>query len=256
MKQRISSCSSTIAISLLLLLFTVQPVVAQQQHPNPTPKRDQVKKEEPKEVVPLYCGSFLGVDVLGAGSYLLGGDFLSTELNFGVLLKNKYIPTVEVGYGKTDTWGESTGINYKAAAPYFRIGMDYNMMSKKKDKSSFLYLGARYGISSFTYDVIDAPVFDPIWGDTYVPALNDPIWGGSLNFDHTGMKATVQWLELVCGVNVQIYKNFHMGWSVRYKSKLSASISEYGDPWYVPGFGKYGSSSLGLTYSLIYKLPL
>ena len=32
-------------------------------------------------------------------------------------------------------------------------------------------------------------------------------------------------------------------------------ISEYGNPWMVPGFGKYNSNNMGVTYSLIYKLP-
>ncbi|KAA6314864.1 hypothetical protein EZS27_034588, partial [termite gut metagenome] len=39
------------------------------------------------------------------------------------------------------------------------------------------------------------------------------------------------------------------------KSSLSSSISEYANPWYVPGFGIYGASKLTLTYSFIYKLP-
>lgn len=253
MKQKISSFSSTIAISLLLLLFCL-PVGAQQQRPTTTSQKNQAKKkEEPKEIVPLYNGTYIGVDIYGLGSSLLGGDFLSSEVSVGMNLKNKYIPTIEAGYGKTDTWGE-TGIRYKAGAPYFRIGMDYNTMSKKVDKSSFLYVGARYGFTTFTYDVVNVPAYDPIWGDFIDPALTDDIWGGSLNFDHTGMKATMHWMELVGGVNVQIYKNFHMGWSIRYKFKVASTISEYGDPWYVPGYGKYGSSTLGLTYSLIYKL--
>ena len=47
-----------------------------------------------------------------------------------------------------------------------------------------------------------------------------------------------------------------MGWSVRMKYKTKASTGEYGDPWYVPGYGKFISNNMGITYSLIYKLPL
>ncbi len=256
MRQRTSSCfSSSIAISLLLLLWVVVPVRAQQARPNPTPKRNQVKKEAPKEEVPLYWGTFVGADIYGIGSKLLGGDYLSSEVSVAVNLKNKYIPTLELGYGSSDTWGE-TGIYYKAQAPYVRIGMDYNTMANKKEKNSFLFVGARYGFTSFTYDVKNAPLTDPIWGDDIVPPLEDGIWGGSIDFNHTGMKATMHWIELVGGIKVQIYKNFNMGWSIRYKFKASASVSENGNPWYVPGFGKFNSSTLGITYSLIYKLPL
>ena len=40
------------------------------------------------------------------------------------------------------------------------------------------------------------------------------------------------------------------------KYKTKASTGEYGDPWYVPGYGQFKSNNMGITYSLIYKLPL
>lgn len=182
---------------------------------------------------------------------------MSSEIQVAVNLKNKFIPTFEFGMGGTDTWSE-TGIHYKSkAAPFFRIGMDYNTMAKKKEKNSYLYAGIRYAFSSFKYDVATLPAQDPIWGDAIGnPSLEDDYWGGSIPFNHKGMKASMHWMELVLGVKVRIYKNFNMGWSVRMKYKLNASTGEYGDPWYVPGYGKYKSNNMGITYSLIYKLPL
>ena len=101
------------------------------------------------------------------------------------------------------------------------------------------------------------PADDPIWGDAVGnPSLGDDYWGGSVPFSHLGMKGSVQWLEIVLGVKVRIYKNFNMGWSVRMKYKTKASTGEYGNPWYVPGYGKFKSNNMGITYSLIYKLPL
>ena len=97
------------------------------------------------------------------------------------------------------------------------------------------------------YEVIT----DPIWpGQTSNPDIVDGIWGGSLPYRHTGLKGSMQWFELVAGVRVQIFKDFMMGWTVRKKYKTSSSISEYANPWYVPGFGKYGDSQMGITYSL------
>ena len=259
MGQKILSYSTAIAISLLLLLPAGFTVHAQQRpYVNPTPKRDQKKnvKEEPKEIVPLYNGTYIGVDLYGIGSKLLGGDLLSSEINVAVNLKNMFLPTVDVGFGTTDSWSD-TGIHYKSSAPFFRIGVDYNTMAKKKEKNSYLYVGLRYAFSSFKYDVSTLPANDPIWGDVIGnPSLEDDYWGGSVPFSHLGMKGSVQWLEIVLGVKVRIYKNFNMGWSVRMKYKTKASIGEYGAPWYVPGYGKYKSHNMGITYSLIYKLPL
>ena len=239
MKLRIYRYSLTIAtarlISLLLLFCIGLPLLAQQQRPTHTPKRDLKKKETVEiDTIPFYNGTYIGVDLYGIGSKILGGDFMSS-----------------------DTWSE-TGIHYKSkAAPFFRIGVDYNTMAKKKEKNSYLYAGLRYAFSSFKYDVSTLPANDPIWGDVIGnPSLEDDYWGGSVPFSHLGMKGSVQWLEIVLGVKVRIYKNFNMGWSVRMKYKTKASIGEYGAPWYVPGYGKYKSNNMGITYSLIYKLPL
>lgn len=258
MGQKILSYSTAIAISLLLFLPAGFTVHAQQRpYVNPTPKRDQKKnvKEEPKEIVPLYNGTYIGVDLYGIGSKLLGGDLLSSEINVAVNLKNMFLPTVDVGFGTTDSWSD-TGIHYKSSAPFFRIGVDYNTMAKKKEKNSFLYVGLRYGFSHMKYDISSLAIQDPAFGgEMGNPSQEDGIWGGSVPYDHPGQKATMQWFEFVAGVRVQIYKSFYMGWAVRMKYKLSASVSEYGNPWMVPGFGKYNSNNMGVTYSLIYKLP-
>lgn len=253
------STAIVLSVSLILLFFVAPPAQAQQARPKYTPKRDQKKnkKEEVKpDTIPFFNGAYIGVDVFGVGSKMFGGDFLSSEISLVANLKNKFLPTLELGYGTTDTWNE-TGIHYKSSAPYFRIGVDYNTMAKKKEKNSYLYAGLRYGMSSFNYDVRSLPMDDPIWGGSVSnPSLEDGIWGGgSVPFDHSGMKATVHWFELVVGIKAQIYKNFSMGWAVRMKYKMNSPIEEYADPWYVPGYGTYKSNNIGVTYSLIYKLP-
>ncbi len=105
-------------ISLLLLFCIGLPLLAQQQRPAQTPKRDQKKKEVAEiDTIPLYNGTYVGVDIYGIGSKLLGGDFMSSEVSVAVNLKNKFIPTIEFGMGGTDTWSE-TGIHYKSKWPH------------------------------------------------------------------------------------------------------------------------------------------
>ena len=127
MKLRIYKYSIDIAtarllrLSSVLLLFCIGiPTIAQQQRPTPVQKRDQKKKETVVDTIPFYNGTYVGVDIYGIGSKMLGGDFMSSEVSIGVNLKNKFIPTIEFGMGGTDTWNE-TGIHYKSkAAPFFR----------------------------------------------------------------------------------------------------------------------------------------
>lgn len=247
MGQKICSSLFLLFLNSLILLFAiVSPAVAQSS---------TSKKEEQPVNFPLYNGLTIGVDLLGAGSKVLGSDFLSGEVSLDANLKNRFFPIVELGFGTTDTRNEQ-GTHYKSSAPYFRLGMNYNTMYKKNN-SGFLYVGFRYALSSFSYDVSSTDVYDPIWG-TSVGNINlrDEIWGVyTPSFNHEGLKGTMHWAEFLVGIQVHIYKEFHMGWSVRMKYRISVSNSEFGDPWYVPGFGKYDSSSIGLTYSIIYKLP-
>ena len=87
-------------------------------------------KEEWK-AMPLYQGSYVGVDIFGLGSKLMGSDYFSSEISAEVNLKNRYFPVVEIGYGQIDTTQEENDIHYKTAAPYFRIGGSYNVFYQK-----------------------------------------------------------------------------------------------------------------------------
>ena len=44
-----------------------------------------------------------------------------------------------------------------------------------------------------------------------------------------------------------------MGWSVRYKRRIAHKEGDIGKAWYVPGFGKQGSSRLGGTFNIGYE---
>ena len=96
-----------------------------------TAQEKKTATTEEKATVPLYQGTYVGLDVFGLGSKIFGSDFTSAEVSVEVNLKNRFIPIIEIGYGHTDTTDDETNIHYKASAPYFRIGMNYNILFKK-----------------------------------------------------------------------------------------------------------------------------
>ena len=96
MEQKILKYSTATIVSLLCLAFSL-PLHAQQQRPNARPSTKEKAKEEIKvDTIPFYNGTYVGVDLFGLGSKLLGGDFLSSEVNVRVNLKRKFIPTAEI----------------------------------------------------------------------------------------------------------------------------------------------------------------
>ena len=55
----------------------------------------------------------------------------------------------------------------------------------------------------------------------------------------------------LAAIDAKIYGPLHLGWSVRYKRRLTHSEGSLGNVWYVPGFGKQGSTRLGGTFDII-----
>ena len=106
---------SIVSIFSLFLLLLSAPAMAQWEQGKSQNKRlDQevgstTKKEKKKsddsqeEKTPLYNGVFFGVDVYGIGARLFGSDFLSSQVSAAVYLRGMFLPTLEVGYGTTDT---------------------------------------------------------------------------------------------------------------------------------------------------------
>lgn len=221
-------------IALLTLSNLALPLHAQQENKPLT--------DEEVAAQPFYQGIMVGIDVAGLASKVLGSDLMSAEASLQANLKNRYFPVVELGYGSIDTTDDETDIHYKASAPYLRLGADYNVFYRKPYLPGYLTVGLRYGFTSFEYDVQAPPLTDPNWGGTSIP----------VNFQ--GVKSNVHWAEAVVGLKANVLKNFYMGFSVRYRMRLSMTKHENSEPYQIPGFGK-GKNNFGIAYNLVYKLP-
>lgn len=169
-----------------------------------------------KQQIPLLQGIYVGVDALGAGmgAFSSQGDYQGFVT---AKIKGSYLPVVEVGYGLSDKHDDDAFTAYKSKGMFGRIGIDYNMLNNKLDEYR-LTIGARYGISKFN-------------SDTTLPT--DSL---HTDFTTTSEKCTVQWIELVAGVDAKVWGPLHMGWSVRYRRRLSVSDFIH-SPQYAPGFG-------------------
>lgn len=236
----------TYIISTVLILVTSLPLQAQEQQTEPvmpgeTPKPTKyVAVEEVKEHLVFFQGFTLSADVYAPVAYMVS-DYGAAEGALRLNLKNTYFPIIEAGYGKCSKEDFNTKVSYKVNAPYGRVGIDFNLL-KNKFQHNRLYLGARYGLCVFRYDIAG-------------PAQTDLIWGGSEAFNMKGINCTSHWAELVFGVEVQIFKNFHMGWAVRYKREISSTKNDRAKPNCIPGYGYTTNDTCwGGTYSLIFDL--
>lgn len=84
--------------------------------------------------------------------------------------------------------------------------MDYNVFHKKTHLPGYLYVGLRYGMSSFSYDVNGPDMTDPNYGEII-----------TLPYSYSGLKSNASWMEGVVGLKVKIYKGF--AWDGAYATK-------------------------------------
>lgn len=190
-----------------------------------------------KDSVPLFRGFAVSFDLVGFASMQLS-DHGEYEGAFRVNIHDEWFPIVEIGYGKADhETDEVTHISYKTQAPYFRIGIDKNLL-KDKHGPYRLYGGLRYAFTSYKVD-LDCQ------------DLVDPVWNRRADFGVKDEQCNYHWLEAVLGVDAKIFGPLHLGWSVRYKRRIAHKDGVIGRTWYVPGYGLEEDTRLGGTFNVI-----
>ena len=104
-------------------------------------------------------------------------------------------------------------MHYKTSAPYFPYWYGLQCLLPETHLPGYLYVGLRYGMSSFTYDASGPEHDRPKLRRTY-----------NSSFADLGCKEQCQLAE-GAGIKVK-YTRFHMGWAVRYKMRMSVDSHE------------------------------
>jgi len=223
-RLNISTSISRLAISLLMLLAA-------------SGVQGQKIFSLQKDSIPLFRGFQVSFDLVGAAQLALS-DYGQYEGAVRLNLHDQWFPIIEAGIGKANHRNDNiTELNYKTTAPYFRIGVDVNLMKNKHDENR-LYGGIRYAFTSYKVDISR---------DKFV----DPVWKRDTSFSVEDMSCSQHWVEAVFGIDAKIAGPLHLGWSVRYKRRIAHKDGDIGQTWYVPGYGIYSDTRLGATFNVI-----
>jgi len=190
-----------------------------------------------KDSIPVFRGFAVSFDLVGFAMMQLS-DYGQYEGALRVNLHDEWFPIVEAGYGKANHTDDPVkGIRYKTSAPYFKIGIDRNLLRKKHGPNR-LYAGLRYGFTSYKVDLSRDD-------------FKDPVWQWDTGFGVKGEQCNYHWIEVALGLDATIFGPLHLGWSVRYRHSIAHNDGIIGRTWYVPGYGIYGESRLGGTFNVI-----
>ena len=224
-RRHISTFISRLSVSLLLGLMAL-------------PSQAQLKMfRMEQDSVAFFRGFAVSFDLVGPAMLMLS-DHGEYEGALRINLHDQWFPIFEAGIGRANHENdEVTEITYKTTAPYFRIGMDWNILNKKHGPNR-MYAGFRYAFTSFNVDIIREN-------------LPDPVWLSQTGFGIKDLSCVMHWAEIVFGIDAKIIGPLHLGWSVRYKRPLYHKNGDIGNIWYVPGFGTGSDDQLAANFNVI-----
>ena len=201
---------------------------------------DTVTKPKSKPVYPLYNGLDFGVNFGDAILMAAGQSYGSFDVWADVSLHNWFFPVIEAGVGFANSSPKNSNFTYKTKPSfYLKAGINYNFLYKSNPDYSF-YVGLRAGFSSFKFDVENVSISNDYWGESQLINMR-------------GLGATAFYGEVLAGLKVKIYKNFSLGWNIRYHFNLKTTAKTISKPWFIPVYG--ASSPIGFNFSAIFTLP-
>ncbi|MGD0710001.1 MAG: DUF6048 family protein [Bacteroidales bacterium] len=185
----------------------------------------------------------IGFDVSKLALFYLQPERKTFEGSLDMELFPNAYPIVELGVN-TIRLHEDTLFNYYSSGYYGRLGVDYNLISPKSTNDKDMFMGGiRFGYAFYTDHADSIKIKDNYWGDFH----------GSL--PPTAMNA--EWIELLAGLRAEVFKNFYLGCSLRWRILLSKTKEDPTEPYWIPGYGKGTvKSCFGFNYSIYYAIPV
>jgi hypothetical protein len=193
-------------------------------------------------------GLRLGVDLFKLTRAFYEKDYKGLELTGDFRVSKKHYVAAEIG--TEDKTVDEPNLNFTTSGSYIRIGFDYNTFENWLDMENQIYVGMRYGFSSFSQQLNSYSLYNI---DNYFPS--PPIIEANQEFK--GL--TAHWVEVVVGVKAELFSNLYAGFSFRLNRMINQKQPQGFENLYIPGFNRtYGGSDFGVgfNYTISYFLPI
>ena len=222
----------TFSIALVLLSFLVN---AQQKKTDSIPPKIE------------RFGIRFGADIFKLTRSFYDKNYKGIEFVGDYRLTKNYYLAAELGNENKTT--EDDRLNTTAKGTYIKVGFDYNSYENWLDMRNMVFIGLRYGASTFSQQLNSYKLYNT---STYFPEAPTVVSGEKFN----GLSA--QWFEVVVGMKAEVLKNIYVGFSVRMNKILSNTKPENFDNLYIPGFNRTynGDFGVGFNYTVSYFLPI
>lgn len=232
-------------ILILLLSINLSLLAFAQGNSIPKGSKAEVAEELPEELpegvkyrYSKFNGLSVSVNLFDPVMELFRWDHANYEASVTADFYHRFFPQASIGLGHSKE-ANTYGLKYTSkASPFIKMGMLYNFKYNDTKPYNFYYAVLRYGISKSTADIENLHYTDGYWGDFYPT-------------DIKGEEYLCQWLEVGGGIKVKIAGPISMGWEVTLRPLISKGKAEYGNPYFIPG---YGTGKFGFNFNLYYNI--
>jgi hypothetical protein len=203
-------------------------------------------KDTTKVLYPERYGLRLGIDLHKIARTFYEKDYRGLEVVGDYRLTKKFYVAGEIG--NEDKTIDDDRLNFTTKGTYFKVGFDYNSFENWLDMENMIYVGMRYGVSSFSHTLNTYKIYDPTnyYGETIITS--------GAKFDNLN----ASWVEVIGGIKAELFNNLYLGFSVRLNYLVSNKKPADFDNLFIPGYnrtydGKFGA---GFNYTLSYFIPI
>jgi hypothetical protein len=192
-------------------------------------------------------GLRIGADLFKLTSSFYEKDYRGIELVGDFKVTRKYYIAAEIGNENKTV--DDTKLNFTTKGTYLKAGFDYNAYENWLGMNNMIYVGMRYGISSFSQTLNSYSIYNP---NPYFGQTPDKEVGQKFS----GLSA--QWIEVVAGLKAELFQNLYVGFSIRLNNLVSNKKPDTFDNLYIPGFNRTydGKFGVGFNYTVSYFIPL
>jgi hypothetical protein len=190
-----------------------------------------------------------GFDLLKPIASSSEGDNLNYEIVGDLQLTENIYLAGE--YGSIDKLIEDENINFNSTGSFLRVGLDYNLFKNWIGMDNSIYVGFRYGNSSFSNKILNYEVRNK---DSYFSNLVEDEFQ---TIEYSNLSGN--WIEILLGIKVETFKNVYLGLSLRLNKLLFDEKPNNFGNLFIPGFNKVTDENTfgsGFNYTLTYSIPL
>ena len=210
----------------------------------------QEKTTTKKDTIPVKkerYGIRFGVDLFKLTRSFYEKDYKGLEIVGDYRLTRRHYLAAEIGNENKTVDDEQ--LNFTTKGTYLKAGFDYNTFQNWGNMENMIYVGFRYGVSSFSQTRNSYTIYNP---NQYFG--NSPVIIDGTVFN--GLSA--QWIEVVAGMKAEVFNNIFVGFSFRLNRMITQKLPSNFDNLYIPGFNRTydGDFGVGFNYTVSYFIPL